>query len=91
MATRSRRLRANERATPLAGPGADDKKQTGKALQGAVLRFIAREEPLLSTLGAFPQLARVQLQRALEKAATLLEGGAVDEVEQAPAGHRLRL
>lgn len=55
-----------------------------------MLRFIAREEPLLATLGAFPQLTRAQLQRALEKAATLLEGGEVDEAPQ-PLWTRLRL
>lgn len=83
MGTRSRKL--------VTGALPDDKKLTGRALQGAVLRFIAREEPLLSTLGAFPQLTRVQLQRALEKAATLLEGGTPDEVPAAPTWHRLRL
>lgn len=63
---------------------------TGRAMQAAVLRFIAREEPLVATLGAFPQLDRTKLQRALEKAAGLLEGKA-EEVEQAPAYLRLRL
>jgi ribonuclease HI len=64
---------------------------TGKTLQAAVLRFIAREEPLVATLGAFPQLDRQKLQRALEKAAGLLEGNAAEEVEQAPSYLRLRL
>lgn len=93
MATRSRKLVAGSSPPSAVAPrgfGSDDKKLTGKALQGAVLRFIAREEPLLSTLGAFPQLTRVQLQRAMEKAATLLEGGTVDE-DQAPQWQRLRL
>lgn len=62
---------------------------SGRALQAAVLRFIAREEPLVATLGAFPQLDRQRLQRALEKAAGLLEG--TQEEEAAPAYHRLRL
>ncbi|MFT3714276.1 MAG: ribonuclease HI family protein [Archangium sp.] len=61
------------------------------AQHGAVLRFIAREEPLVATLGAFPQLTRAQLQRALEKAAVLLEGGPADDAPQAPTWHRLRL
>lgn len=60
-------------------------------MQAAVLRFIAREEPLVATLGAFPQLDRSQLQRALEKAAGLLEGKAGEEVPQAPLYIRLRL
>ena len=64
---------------------------TGKTLQAAVLRFIAREEPLVATLGAFPQLDRTRLQRALEKAAGLLEGNPPEEVEPAPSYLRLRL
>lgn len=63
---------------------------TGRALQAAVLRFIAREEPLVATLGAFPQLDRTRLQRALEKAAGLLEGSETQE-EQPPSYIRLRL
>lgn len=63
---------------------------TGRALQAAVMRFIAREEPLVATLGAFPQLDRTRLQRALEKAAGLLEGTEAEE-EQAPSYIRLRL
>lgn len=93
MATRSRKLAGSSLPNSLAPRGfvsPDDKKLTGKALQGSVLRFIAREEPLLSTLGAFPQLTRVQLQRAMEKAATLLEGGTVEE-DQSPQWQRLRL
>lgn len=64
---------------------------SGKALQAAVLRFIAREEPLVATLGAFPQLDRHKLQRALERAAGLLEGTGGDEAEAPPAYLRLRL
>ncbi|MBL8915439.1 MAG: ribonuclease HI family protein [Archangium sp.] len=94
MATRSRKLVAGSSPPNAVAPrgfgSSDDKKLTGKALHGAVLRFIAREEPLLSTLGAFPQLTRVQLQRAMEKAATLLEGGTVEE-DQSPQWQRLRL
>lgn len=67
------------------------KALTGKALQAAVLRFIAREEPLGATLSAFPQLDRVKLQRALERAAGLLEGNGVDETPAPPAYLRLRL
>lgn len=67
------------------------KSLTGKALQAAVLRFIAREEPLVATLGAFPQLDRAKLQRALERAAGLLEGKGVDEPEAPPLYLRLRL
>lgn len=66
------------------------KALTGKALQLAVLRFIAREEPLGATLSAFPQLDRVKLQRALERAASVLENGA-DDTPAAPAYLRLRL
>lgn len=67
------------------------KALTGRALQAAVLRFIAREEPLVATLGAFPQLDRQKLLRALEKAAVLLEGGTAEELPQAPSYLRLRL
>lgn len=67
------------------------KALTGKALQLAVLRFIAREEPLVATLGAFPQLDRSKIQRALERAAALLEGKGGEEAEAPPAYLRLRL
>ncbi|PZR14430.1 MAG: RNase H [Archangium gephyra] len=67
------------------------KALTGKALQLAVLRFIAREEPLVATLGAFPQLDRNKIQRALERAAALLEGKGGEEAEAPPAYLRLRL
>lgn len=63
----------------------------GKALAAAVLRFIAREEPLLSTLGAFPQLDRQRLQRILEKAAASIDGDGLDEVPAAPTISRVRL
>lgn len=72
-------------------PPKSSKALTGRAMQAAVLRFIAREEPLVATLGAFPQLDRAKLQRALEKAAGLLEGNGADEAEAAPAYIRLRL
>lgn len=68
----------------------NSKALTGRAMKAAVLRFIAREEPLVATLGAFPQLDRSQLQRALEKAAGLVEGKGADE-NQAPTYIRLRL
>ncbi|MGV3625271.1 MAG: ribonuclease HI family protein [Archangium sp.] len=67
------------------------KALTGKALQLAVLRFIAREEPLVATLGAFPQLDRSKIQRALERAAALLEGKGGEEAEASPQYIRLRL
>lgn len=67
------------------------KSQSGRSLQATVLRFIAREEPLVATLGAFPQLTRAQLLKALERAAILIEGGAVDEPEPVPTWNRLRL
>jgi ribonuclease HI len=37
-----------------------------------LLEFIAREEPLAATLGAFPQLTRERLTRLLERAGTVL-------------------
>ena len=72
-------------------PTKSSRALTGRAMQAAVLRFIAREEPLVATLGAFPQLDRTQLRRTLEKAAGLLEGKGGEEVEQAPSYIRLRL
>ncbi len=67
------------------------KSLTGRSLHAAVLRFLAREEPLAVTLGAFPQLDRSKLQRILEKAAAHFEGDAsVDEPVPAPPA-RLRL
>jgi ribonuclease HI len=66
------------------------KPLTGKHLHAAVLRFLAREEPLVATLGAFPQLDRSRLQKILERAAATLEGEPVpDEQPQAPARVRL--
>jgi ribonuclease HI len=67
------------------------KALTGRALQAAVLRFVAREEPLMATLGKFPQLDRAKLQRALEKAAGWLEGKGQEEVEPPAPYLRLRL
>lgn len=63
---------------------------TGKLLHAAVLRFLAREEPLVATLGAFPQLDRAQLQRILERAASHLEDHGAPERPAAPPP-RLRL
>jgi ribonuclease HI len=64
---------------------------TGKALSSAVLRFLAREEPLVATLGAFPQLDRARLLRILEKAAVMVEGGNGQEEPVEPAFSRVRL
>lgn len=64
---------------------------TGKALSSAVLRFLAREEPLVATLGAFPQLDRARLLRILEKAAVMTEGGNGHEEPTEPAYSRVRL
>lgn len=72
--------------------GKSPKALTGKKLQLAVLRFIAHEEPLLATLGAFPQLDRARLKRILERAANLVEtGGEQAPVVQAPALARVRV
>ncbi|MFO0594802.1 MAG: ribonuclease HI family protein [Myxococcaceae bacterium] len=65
--------------------------RNGSGQQSAVLRFIAQEEPLVATLGAFPQLDRAQLKRLLEKASELVAGGVPDEVPAAPTWQRLRL
>ncbi len=67
------------------------KTLSGRALSSAVLRFLSREEPLVATLGAFPQLDRSRLQKILEKAAAMLEGvnGHADAVE--PTISRVRL
>ena len=64
---------------------------TGKFLHAAVLRFLAREEPLVATLGAFPQLDRAKLQRILEKAATHLEGNGAPDGPVVVPPPRLRL
>ena len=64
---------------------------TGKALSSAVLRFLAREEPLVATLGAFPQLDRARLLRILERAAVMAEGGNPNEEPTEPAFSRVRL
>lgn len=64
---------------------------TGKLLHAAVLRFLAREEPLVATLGAFPQLDRAKLQRILERAAAQLEGNGAAEIPAVAPTPRLRL
>ncbi len=69
---------------------AKSKTLSGRALSSAVLRFLAREEPLVATLGAFPQLDRARLQRILEKAAASLEGNG-EEAPSEPAVSRVRL
>lgn len=69
---------------------AKSKTLSGRALSSAVLRFISREEPLVATLGAFPQLDRARLQRILEKAAAALEGNG-DEPPSEPSVSRVRL
>jgi ribonuclease HI len=64
----------------------------GKHLHAAVLRFLAREEPLVATLGAFPQLNRARLQKILERAAAMLEGEPTpDESPAPPPPPRVRL
>ncbi|MCA2980439.1 MAG: ribonuclease HI family protein, partial [Myxococcaceae bacterium] len=50
------------------------KALSGRELSGAVLRFMSREEPLVATLGAFPQLDRARLKKILERAAAAAEG-----------------
>jgi ribonuclease HI len=55
------------------------------------VRFIAREEPLLLTLGAFPQLDRQRLQKLLERAAAAVEGSLEEPEAQAPQIARVRL
>lgn len=67
------------------------KPLTGRALSSAVLRFLAREEPLVATLGAFPQLDRAKLQRILERAATSFENGNGHEPAPEPVISRVRL
>ncbi len=67
------------------------KALTGRDLNAAVLRFIGQEEPLVSTLGAFPQLDRTRLKRILERAATLVSGGTVADEVVAPTISRVRL
>lgn len=64
---------------------------TGKLLHAAVLRFLAREEPLVATLGAFPQLDRAKLQRILERAAHGLEDDGVVEPTMPAPPARVRL
>jgi ribonuclease HI len=64
---------------------------TGRALSGAVLRFLSREEPLVATLGAFPQLDRARLQKILEKAAAAVEGLNGHDEPAEPVVSRVRL
>jgi ribonuclease HI len=72
-----------------------DKALSGRELKASVLRFMAREEPLVATLGAFPQLDRARLQKILETAATLVaSGGNGSAIVAEPAGptyHRIRV
>jgi ribonuclease HI len=70
---------------------AKSKVLTGRALSSAVLRFLAREEPLVATLGAFPQLDRARLTKILEKAAAMAEGLNGHDETQKPVVARLRL
>jgi ribonuclease HI len=52
-------------------------KRSSKAPGDAeLLKFIAREEPLSATLGAYPQIDRERLRDALERAAESLGNGA---------------
>ena len=67
------------------------KALTGRDLNAAVLRFIGQEEPLVSTLGAFPQLDRTRLKRILERAAMLVSGLPMVEEVVAPTISRVRL
>jgi ribonuclease HI len=60
------------------------KALTGKHLSAAVLRFLAKEEPLVAALGAFPQLDRQKLQRILERAASAVEGDGTEADEVRP-------
>lgn len=64
---------------------------SGRALSSAVLRFLAREEPLVATLGAFPQLDRARLQRILEKAAGMVDGSNGHDEPADPVISRVRL
>ena len=67
------------------------KALTGRDLNAAVLRFIGQEEPLVSTLGAFPQLDRTRLKKILERAAVLVSGGTAVEEVPVPTISRVRL
>lgn len=63
---------------------------SGRALDEAVLKFISREEPLVATLGAFPQLDRARLLKVLERAAALVSGERAEAVAE-PKVTRVRL
>ncbi len=67
------------------------KALSGRDLNAAVLRFIGQEEPLISTLGAFPQLDRTRLKKILERAAVLVSGGTAAEEVPVPTISRVRL
>ncbi len=67
------------------------KNLTGRQLSAAVLRFIAREEPLVAVLGAFPQLDRTRLQRILERAAEGFEGNDEALIDAGPQITRVRV
>ncbi len=71
-------------------PTKSHKALSGRELDVAVLRFIAREEPLVATLGAFPQLDRSRLLRILDRAAGRLSKGP-GAAEQRPALLRVRV
>ncbi len=69
-------------------PTKTHKALAGRELSAAVLRFVAQEEPLAATLGAFPQLDRARLRSILERAAALLQG---DGTEPAKPPQIIRL
>jgi ribonuclease HI len=56
-----------------------------KPTEAAILRHIAREEPLTATVRAFRGLTRERLGQLLEEAATRLEGGESEPSAEAPA------
>lgn len=56
-----------------------------KPTEAAILRHIAREEPLTATVRAFRGLTRERLGQLLEEAATRLEGGEAEPSAEAPA------
>lgn len=67
------------------------KPLSGRELAGAVLRFIAREEPLLLTLGAFPELDRQRIQKIIEQGLSALDESSVEPAPVAPSIQRIRL
>ena len=56
-----------------------------KPTEAAILRHIAREEPLTATVRAFRGLTRERLGQLLEEAAARLEGGEAEAPAAAPA------